>query len=215
MHINLQLLRKSNISIYMDDNYNNNVFINCPFDQDFALKLQSIVFTVYRCGFFPISALSEDNALNNRLNKIETLVENSKYGIHDISRIELNNQGFPRFNMPFELGLFFGSKKFGNKIQKNKNALIFERTKFSYQNYFSDLNGIDTKAHNNEISLIIRLKTASQRKTIPGHLKIIQDFNNFQTDLPTILNNLGLETQTLAFNDLCLIIEEFLEPIMN
>lgn len=199
--------------------YNDSVFINCPFDVDFVLNFHSIVFTVYRCGFFPVSALSEDNALDNRLSKIEKLVENSRYGIHDISRTELNSQGFPRFNMPFELGIFFGAKRFGSKNQKSKNALIFERTRYTYQNYMSDLNGIDTKAHNNDTSIIIQsirdwFKTSSKRATIPGHLMIIGDFSNFQNQLPAILASLSLEMVTLTFNDLCLIIEEFLKPVM-
>lgn len=203
----------------MVSNYDDNVFINCPFDIDYALNLQAITFTVYRCGFFPISALSEDNALHNRLSKIEKLVETSKYGIHDISRTELGSSGFPRFNMPFELGVFFGAKKYGNKYQKRKNALIFEKTKFTYQNYMSDLNGIDTKAHNNDTSIIIQsirdwLKTSSNRAAIPGHVTIIDNFENFQASLPAILTGLGLESATLTFNDLCLIIEEFLKPIM-
>jgi hypothetical protein len=203
----------------MHENYNNNVFINCPFDNEFTLNLHAIIFTVYHCGFFPNSALSDDNALDNRLSKIEKLVENSKYGIHDISRTELNNQGFPRFNMPFELGLFFGAKRFGNK-QRNKNALIFERVKFSYQSYLSDLNGIDTKAHNNDTSLIIQgirdwLKTASKRTSIPGHITIIKNFEYFQKQLPSISENLGLDAAGLTYNDLCLIIEEFLKSIMS
>ncbi len=113
------------------------LFINCPFDIDYALNLQAIIFTVYRCGFFPISALSEDNALDNR--------------------------------------------RFGYKDQKSKNALIFEKTKFTYQNYLPDLNGIDTKAHNNNTSIIIQsicdwLKTSSKRAAIPGHVTIIDNF---------------------------------------
>lgn len=200
----------------MISEYDDNVFINCPFDSDFAPNLHSIIFTVYRCGFFPVSALSEDNALDNRLSKIEKLVENSRYGIHDISRTELNSQGFPRFNMPFELGLFFGAKRFGTKQQRSKNALIFERTKFSYQNYMSDLSGIDTKEHNNDTSKIIKsirdwLKVASKRATITGHLTIIKDFKNFRTQLPIILSTLGLEMANLTYNDLCLVIEEYLK----
>ncbi len=203
----------------MIPNYDDNVFINCPFDIDYALNLQAIIFTVYRCGFFPISALSEDNALDNRLSKIEKLVATSKYGIHDISRTELNSSGFPRFNMPFELGIFFGAKRFGYKNQKSKNALIFEKTKFTYQNYMSDLNGIDTKAHNNNTSIIIQsirdwLKISSKRSAIPGHVTIIDNFENFQARLPAILEGLGLESTNLTFNDLCLIIEESLKPVM-
>ena len=104
----------------MPSTYNDNVFINCPFDKDYFLNLQSIVFTVYRCGFYPVSALSEDNALVSRLLKIEKLIEISKYGIHDISRIELNNHGFPRFNMPFELGFFLVLQDLVIEIKKVK-----------------------------------------------------------------------------------------------
>jgi hypothetical protein len=152
--------------------------------------------------------------------KIEKLIEESKYGIHDISKTELNGHGFPRFNMPFELGIFFGAKRFGSSVQNSKNALIFERTQFSYQNYLSDLSGIDTKAHNDDTFIIINsirnwLKTSSKRSTIPSHLRIIEDFKNFQIELPAALTNLSLEIATLTFDDLCTAIEEFLKPIMG
>jgi len=104
----------------MERNYDDLVFINCPFDDVYKDMLYAIVFTIFRCGFTPQSALGEDNALHNRLSKIEKLIEECKYGIHDISRIEANKNALPRFNMPFELGIFFGAKKFGNKIQKAK-----------------------------------------------------------------------------------------------
>lgn len=200
--------------------YNENVFINCPFDPEYAPNLQAIVFTVYRCGFLPLSALSEDNGLQNRLSKIEKLVETCRYGIHDISRTESSSAGLPRFNMPFELGIFFGAQRFGNKSQKIKNALIFERTRFSYQQYLSDLNGVDIKAHKNDPDIIIQsirdwLKTSSQSSAIPGQLIIKQNFKDFRSKLPSILSEAGLEQETLAFNDLCLIVEETLKPIMK
>lgn len=121
--------------------------------------------------------------------------------------------------MPFELGIFFGAKKFGNKDQKGKNALIFERTQFTYQNYLSDLSGIDTKAHNNNFTVIIQsirswLKASSKLNSIPGHLIIIEDFNKFASALPDILATLHLDIATLTFNDLCTAIEEFLKQIM-
>ncbi len=202
-----------------DPQYNSNVFINCPFDAEYRTKLYAIVFTVYSCSFKPISALSEDNGADNQLQKIQNLIEKSRYSIHDISRTELNEKGFPRFNMPFEAGIFFGAKRFGDKDQKNKNALIFEKTKFTYQNYLSDLSGIDTKAHDNNPDTIIRgirdwLKTSSRRTTIPGHLIIIDSFHKFQSQLPAILAVMNLEMESLPFNDLCLIVEEFLKTIM-
>jgi hypothetical protein len=204
----------------MHPTYNDFVFINCPFDTHYTKNFEAIVFSVYRCGFFPVSALSEDNALDNRLYKIEKLIENCRFGIHDISRTELNAQGFPRFNMPFELGIFFGAKRYGKKEQTKKNALIFERTKLTYLNYFSDLRGVDIKAHDdNPLTIIYQirdwLRTSSKRTSIPGHVKLKNDFENFQSQMPVILSKLGLQREMLTFNDLCIISEEFIKTILQ
>jgi len=51
-----------------------------------------------------------------RLDKIYSMIGDSNYGIHDISRVELGLESkLPRFNMPLELGIFLGAKKYGNK----------------------------------------------------------------------------------------------------
>ena len=107
----------------MQANYSDSVFINCPFDSQYNPIFRAIVFTVYRCGFLPVCALDEDNGLDNRLRKIEKQIQSCQYGIHDLSRAEQNSTAFPRFNMPFELGIFWGAKKFGNQRQRSKNAL--------------------------------------------------------------------------------------------
>jgi hypothetical protein len=158
--------------------------------------------------------LQEDNALDNRLDKILRIVEKCKYGVHDISRTELNPNGLPRFNMPFELGVFFAARRFGNQSQKGKNAIIFERTQFLYLQYLSDINGVDIKAHGNDKAAIIRelrnwLKTTSRRKTIPGPVELINDFTEFENNLSIIANNLGFDdVNTIPFNDYCTIAEE-------
>ena len=201
--------------------YNNSVFINCPFDDGFKEIFNAIVYTVYRCGFEPVSALKEDNALNNRLSKIENQIENCRFGIHDLSRTETNSSDLPRFNMPFELGIFFGAKKFGDEKQKTKVALVLERKKYLYQQFISDLNGIDTKAHNNDPKTAIKivrdwLQSSSGRKTIDGHLTIARNYQDFITNvLPGMVFESGLELNNLSFNDYCLIVETSLIPYMG
>ena len=113
--------------------YADKVFINCPFDEHYIDMLQALVFTIYRCGFFQITAMNEENAMDIRLDKLVRLIKDAKYAVHDLSRLEPNNLGFPRFNMPFELGLYFGAKKYGVKEQKVKSALVFEREQYQYQ----------------------------------------------------------------------------------
>ena len=199
--------------------YNDSIFINCPFDTQYTPILRAMIFAVYRCGFLPQTALSEDNALDNRLDKIERSIANCRYGIHDISRTEFNEHDLPRYNMPFELGIFFGAKYFGNKQQKNKNALIFDVERYRYLEYISDLNGVDIKAHGNDPFTAIReirdwLKTTSGRTTIPGYKLLIKEYQEFLKKLPTITHDLGLNIDDIPFNDYCLIVEETLKETL-
>ncbi len=202
--------------------YTNSVFINCPFDKDYESLLQSIVFTVFRCGFIPRSAMEEEDSSEIRLEKIIRLIENCKFGIHDISKTELDvDTLFPRFNMPFELGLFWGAKKFGEKAQKEKIALIFEKQKYGYQKYLSDINGVDIRAHENKQDTIIKsicnwLRTSSGRKTIPNATQVIKDFKEFvQKGLPQLLSQSHTQPHDLTFNDYCAFVSTVLKAKIN
>ena len=42
--------------------YNDNVFINCPFDAKYKSLFDAMVFAVHDCGFIPRCALEEDDA---------------------------------------------------------------------------------------------------------------------------------------------------------
>ncbi len=114
--------------------------------------------------------------------------------------------------MPFELGIFFGAKRFGSKVHKNKVALIFEKTKFKYQQYVSDLNGIDTKAHNNNPIIVIKnmrdwLITSTGRQSIPDDITLIKEYREFSRNLPYIVKKAGLDIRQLVFTDFCEIVE--------
>jgi hypothetical protein len=168
---------------------------------------------IYRCEFYPQTAPDEDDGTELRLLKIIRKMKSCRYGVHDLSRIELNTANFPRFNMPFELGIFFGAKLFGDNTQKRKNALILECQKYTYQQYISDLNGIDTKAHNNDpVSALKRvhswLNNASRRKVIPGERILQTQFEEFERVLPTFVGDTGYTLTTLPFLNLLDIIQE-------
>lgn len=85
------------------------VFINCPFDPSYKPIFDAIIFAIFDLGFAPRCALEIDDASEYRLEKIFDPIECSRYGIHDISSVAIDeNTGLPRFNMPLELGLFLG-----------------------------------------------------------------------------------------------------------
>ena len=191
--------------------YEESVFINCPFDSEFNPLLNAIIFSVINCGFVPRSAMEEDDSSDSRLDKIIRLIKSCKYGVHDISRTQSDKiTNLPRFNMPFELGIFWGLKKGGNRVQEKKVALIFEYEKYAYQKYISDINGVDIKAHNNSVESVIKyirnwLFTNAKNKIIPSVGKIQANYDDFNNNrLPVILKAAHFQkVDAVTFNDYC------------
>ena len=185
----------------MDKDYARNVFLNCPFDEDYRPVFRAIVFAVYDCGFIPRCALEEEDSGDFRFEKIKRLIFASKFGVHDISRTELDDDDLPRFNMPLELGVFIGVNKSGQK-----KTLILDRERYRYQQFISDIAGQDIRSHGNQPSQAIRhvrdwLNAASGRKTIPGGANINTRYQKFQQELPLICREFRLKPEEITYND--------------
>lgn len=114
----------------------------------------------YYVGFLPRSALEAGDGSEVRMDKITRLIKESQYSIHDLSAVQLDSfNDLPRFNMPFELGMVIGSKRFGGNRFAGRSALIMEHTRYASQKCLSDIAGQDLSAHNGaprRISRIIR-----------------------------------------------------------
>lgn len=199
------------------NNYNDNVFINCPFDEEFKPLQNAMVFAIFDCGFVPRCALEENDGADIRLDKIKRLIQSSRYGVHDISRTELDGvNSLPRFNMPLELGLFLGARQYGDDDQKKKSILILDTERFRYQKFVSDIAGQDIRAHQGDERALIRhirdwLNDASRRKTIPGGTAIAQRYRQFLGDLPSMCAEAQLTPEELTFNDYCVFVSEWLK----
>lgn len=198
-------------------NYSMNVFFNCPFDVEYLSLRNAMVFAIYDCGFIPRCSLEEDNGGHVRFEKIQRIIAESKFGIHDISRTESDvGTGYPRFNMPLELGVFIGAKKFGDRDQKNKNILILDREPYRYQAFISDIAGHDIRSHANDVNRIIThvrdwLNNASGRRTIPGGKQIRRRYEAFLRVLPDIAEKVGVELDELTYNDYSNFVSEWLK----
>lgn len=140
----------------INNNFNTNIFINCPFDDDYVVLLRPLLFTILYLGMNPCIASERSDSGETRITKICDLIGNAKYGIHDISRIKSDkpNEYF-RQNMPFELGVDFGARMFGSGQLKQKKHLILEKDPHDYHAAFSDISGMDIKNHNNKPDNII------------------------------------------------------------
>jgi hypothetical protein len=145
-----------------------------------------------------------------RVRQIQSLIVNSKYSIHDISRIlpkaytnllkeskkkskknkkakkeVINEKEFlPRFNMPFELGLDLGCKQYS---KKDKKCLILEQKQYRYKEVISDIAGQDVSSHENDAFVLMKCVRnwiyTLDKKNKPKSFKLIWDlFNEFLFD---------------------------------
>jgi hypothetical protein len=186
----------------------NHVFVNCPFDAGYRPIFDAVVFAIHALGFVARCSLEEDDGADFRLAKIQRIIEECRLGINDISSVALDaTTGLPRFNMPLELGLFLGCKRFGRGTQKKKRCLILDINLYRYRVFLSDISGQDIKSHRGDPELAIRevrdwLRAVSKRRSLPGGGEIVEKFRQFSLDLPEICDRLALEQDSLTFLDL-------------
>lgn len=140
------------------DDFAKNVFINCPFDDDYRRLLLAMVFTVKYLGYKPRLALERANCAETRIEKIVSLIIESRFGIHDLSRmVSADKNEHYRMNMPFELGIDYGAKVLKGGQWASKQILILEKEKYRYQRALSDISGSDIKSHNDEPDKVIKV----------------------------------------------------------
>ncbi|RCR71461.1 hypothetical protein [Larkinella punicea] len=188
--------------------YLDNVFINCPFDETYQPLFRAITFTIHDCGFTARCALEEDSTGDVRIQKIIKLIDECRYGIHDISKADLDQRSqLARFNMPLELGIFIGAHHFAppKSYNRNKRYVVMDVEQYRYQRFISDLSGQDIKAHNLEIDQVIRhvrdfLSTSSRRR-LPGAAFFADRYESFENDLSAICQASRLDEERLTFLD--------------
>lgn len=187
------------------NSYDNHVFLNCPFDEEYKPLFDAAIFCIHDAGFVARCALEISDSSQNRLSKILQLISACKYGIHGISRVTLDTgTALPRFNMPLELGIFLGCKAFGGRQHRAKCCLVLDSESYRYRASISDLAGQDIEAHRNDVNEMIRrirgwLTTASRRTTVPGGATIAKRFDQFRGELPAICRELHKQVEELTF----------------
>lgn len=183
------------------------VFINCPFDSDYKPFFHAIIFTVLYCGFYPRCALEVDDSAEFRLEKIRAIISDCGFGIHDISRTELDaSTRLPRFNMPLELGIFLGAHYYGNGTTSRKICLILDRSPHRYRKFISDISGQDIRAHERKIPFLVRhvrnwLRTHTHDYILAGDRAVYRSYRKFRRELPGICRNLGIEADRVEYAD--------------
>lgn len=198
--------------------YARSVFVNCPFSSEYQPMFRAILFAVYACGYQPRCALEIVDSGQNRLSKIEGIIRQCRFGIHDISFMRLDETTqLPRFNMSFELGIFFAAKSFGEGQQRRKVTLILDEHPYRYSEALSDLSGQDISSHNGDGQLAIRqvrdwLNASHLGKdSLLGGNHIWRKYEGFSEQLPDASEAQGFDVENLPYVDTCRAIESWLK----
>lgn len=153
-----------------------------------------------------------------RIRKIKRIIRESRYGIHDISRVQLDPSiGFPRFNMPLELGLFLGAQEYGSGAQKQKRSLVLDTEQYRYQKFCSDIAGQDIRAHRDQPARVIAairawLATARDGEArLPGESRIRERYARFRAELPGLCRDLHVRPAEMQFAELRSIVGRWVE----
>jgi len=196
--------------------YDESVFVNCPFDREYTAVFDAIVFAVHDCGYVARCALELQNSGETRLTRLLDLIAACRFGIHDLSRTELDavNQ-LPRFNMPLELGIFLGAQHFGVRTHREKVSLILDVERYRYQKFISDIAGQDPAAHAGEparaITAVRNWLRDYSPAAIPGGAKIVERYTAFRLDLPDVCQAADLDPTALTFADYSGLVAAWLE----
>lgn len=188
--------------------YADQVFLNVPFDARYAKLLQALVFAVHDCGLVARCALEKDDGSQVRMDKLYQIIRDCRLGIHDLSRTTLDTKHrLPRFNMPFELGVFLGARHYGSTAQRRKSCLILDRDRYRYQIFCSDISGQDIRAHGNEVSQALTAvrnwlqATLPSSRKLPGPSALAARYVEFRRQLPFMCERETLQQTELTFLD--------------
>jgi hypothetical protein len=122
----------------------------------------------------------------------------------------------PRFNMPLELSLFLGAKKFYGRTKRRKVCLVMDTEKYRYRNFCSDLAGVDIEAHSGDILELVRvvrnwLRTNQEvQEIIPSGDHIFERYKEFLAKLPEFCERFRLNPKAIIFRDYISVLEAWL-----
>ena len=117
--------------------------------------MRPLLFSILALGYEPRIASERADGAEVRIEKIVELIEESRFGIHDLSRLQATSVGeYYRLNMPFELGIDYACRMYKGPPWDAKRILILEDDAHELKKALSDLNASDVEPHNNDPSQV-------------------------------------------------------------
>jgi hypothetical protein len=182
------------------------VFLNVPYDAAFENLLLAYIAAISATDF-PHATL-EIPFGQRRLDRVLTLIHQSQYSIHDLSRVQLDRKTptTPRFNMPFELGLTVALER---TAHPDHSWIVCETARRRINKSLSDLDGTDPYIHGGTIAGVFREMgnafVGSRRQ--PTVTEMSQIYRVLRTQIPSVLKRAGAHDPFNArvFKELCVL----------
>lgn len=118
----------------------NRVFVNLPFDDGYEAVLVAAVSTLAALGLRARSVLEVPADGAHRLDRLLDIIADCGASLHDLSWVTLDDGKYPRFNMPFELGL---AVAIARRAARPRRFFLLERERHRLARTLSDLGGFD------------------------------------------------------------------------
>lgn len=171
--------------------FRNSVFLNIPYDDQYADLYQAFIAALCAFGLVPRATLEIPSG-ERRLDRIFNLMKRCHYSIHDLSRVQLDRNAprTPRFNMPFELGLLVGWQRTARSSHK---SFVFESARRRLQKSLSDLDGTDPLIHNGNVTGVFReLSNVFVKNTYPPTVQQMHAiYRHVRSSSPGIMRSAG------------------------
>jgi hypothetical protein len=176
-----------------------------------------VVFAAILCGFRARCALEIDDGSQTRIDKIFSMIEECRYGIHDLSRGPSSTRppaclgSTCRSNS----GCFSASSGVARVGSGARRALCSTLSSIGIRSLISDIAGQDIQAHAGDVGRAIRavrdwLRTCSGRK-LPGAAEVCRRYRMFEDALPQICVRAEVDASELTFADFSSLAAEWLK----
>lgn len=134
--------------------HQDHVFLNVPYDAAFERLFIAYMVGISAFKLFPHTTLEIPDS-TRRLDRVQALMHQCKYSIHDLSRVQLSRTTprTPRFNMPFELGLAVSWSTINPDLH---SWFVCDSEPHRILKSMSDLAGTDINNHGGTIQGVMR-----------------------------------------------------------
>jgi hypothetical protein len=176
------------------------VFLNYPFDSDFALVAEALNFAVVAAGLLPVCALDLTAPDRPRLDILIEAISCCHYSAHDLSRAKgEGKENFARMNMPIEMGLALYPALTSQRGEHR--CAFFVASPHDYKRFASDLAGLDPQCHNEDPATAVTLMYEWLRAVVPGTIfnscptaEVVAKFNLYREKAASV-NGTGTNGQ--------------------